>query len=179
NSAIANQARCFRIATLHDHSIAVADAGMTRCAVNVVALLAAIEHSLRDRKRKPIPLLHAGLARVVVGVCAQLPTGNSPRDLQARSHSIRPKCAAAKRDVFWLIMHILAAADAEEQQSCNTQSSHQFRLCHANVNSAPPLPHEVRAAPETTGSLPGRTSDQQLQCTERIFLCLPGQNSVN
>src|SRR5438067_5459325 len=106
DSRIANQIRGLGVAALHDHSIAIANPGMARRAVDVVALLPALKNALCNRERKAVTLHHPILSRVVVGIGAQLAACHGSGNLRARSHSIVPKRAAPQWDVLRLVMHI-------------------------------------------------------------------------
>ena len=102
------------VATLHDHSFAIADARVAGRAINVEALPAPRQHIHGYRKRHIVAGIVAKLAGVEIGVVMQLSACHGALDRRASRSEIGVKVALGKRLEARLIVHILAAACQEQ-----------------------------------------------------------------
>jgi hypothetical protein len=89
---------------------------VARSAIDVVALLAALESLQVYWKRKRFSRLSGDLAFVEVRVFPKLPPRNRSWNQRSRRASIREKGAGLEGLVLWLIVHVLSAAGYDTQQ---------------------------------------------------------------
>jgi hypothetical protein len=109
------------VTSLDDSSEAVADPRMAGRAIDIEALLAALEHIESHRKRHQVLLFaiavcalhHAG---VEVAVLAQLAAGHSVHHLRARAAMVGKHLRPALRNQLGLVLHVLAAAGKEHHR---------------------------------------------------------------
>src|ERR1700683_1783107 len=89
---------------------------MTRRAVNVVALAAAVENFFRSRERYVLARIVAGFPSVEISVFMQLAAGYSAFDRRTLGALVGEEIAAGKRVLARLDVHVEAARGGESQQ---------------------------------------------------------------
>lgn len=95
-------------------TITIANAAMTRRAINIEPLLAALKIVTSDGKRKCRCIGLTRFACVSDSIQSQVPTSDGAFNLGPRRSMIREKLAFGKRLIFRLIMHVLPAADGHK-----------------------------------------------------------------
>ena len=104
------------IPTLDDHSLAIANAGMTRRAINIEPLLATCQHLHGHRKWHRVarlPVQHSG--RHVVRILA-LRTRHRSLHLRPRGTSVRIQRRSPLRNHLGLVVHIVSTTHAEDNR---------------------------------------------------------------
>ena len=102
------------VASLHNHSGAIAHPGVAGRAVDVEPLLAPRQHLHGNRKGKRVGLLAFDQAGVEKAVFAQLAASDRVRDLRPNRAAIGKEGGAALGNEFGLVLHVLAAAGARQ-----------------------------------------------------------------
>src|SRR5215831_7975038 len=97
------------VSALHHHSVPIAQAAMARRAIDIEALLAAKHHVLRNRHGKLGDVLSVRiLAGIKRGVLIEVSARYRPFRYQARRRTVREESARPQRNIFRLVMHVLA-----------------------------------------------------------------------
>ncbi len=112
------------VSAAHHHSVAVADAAVTRRAVNIEALLPALQIGARDGKRKIVDIFVFQLSREASLIDAQksrigraqgtAPSRNSACDIRPRGTPVAEEVSPGKGLVARLIVHILSACGSQK-----------------------------------------------------------------
>ena len=105
------------VAAPHDHAVAFAQAVVAGRAVNVEAILPAQDHVLGHRERKLVHRLAVGtFARVERHVVVQMAARHGAFDQRPLGAAVAEEIAGPQRNVFRLVVHVLAAGDTARSQ---------------------------------------------------------------
>src|SRR3981189_112677 len=146
------------IAALDDHAHAIAHARVTRRAVDVVALLPALQHLERSRKRHPIAFFAVDQTGIKIAVLTQLIARHRILHLRTHRAAIRIKSRAALRKELRLVLHVLAAAGQNQRRRHRTHRRELIEFQHSAFYSLFPTPYSLPQWSTSTTETAGNCS---------------------
>ena len=129
--------RLAREATRWNHAVAIAHAGMTGSAINVVALLSAGQKFVGDRKGHVVSGIVADLSGIEIGVFVQLAAGDRALDRRTRRTQVGIEIARGQRLEARLVVHILTAAGQGQERCQQLPAVLKARVSLARMPNAP------------------------------------------
>ena len=115
-------------AALHDHSITVAELGMTGRAVDVEALLAARQNFRGDRERQVVAVVAADPAGIEIGIRVQMSASHGAFDNGPRRALVGIEVAFHQGPLVRLVLHVGAAAGHQQQGDTCQQTGRNLAL---------------------------------------------------